>query len=588
MAFDGLITRAVAFELNETLKGGKIEKIYQPEAEELIFHIHSKSGDSKLYISSASSHARIHLITQNIDNPASPPAFCMLLRKYLQGGRIASITQKDWERVFDFEIETMGEMGFPQTKYLTVEIMGKHSNIILWDKATGKIIDSIKRISFDLSRVRQLLPGNPYTYPPTQGKMPITEVTLSFLESLIATETVASEEDHLSKALLNNVQGISPAIADQLASQSAAGLQQLESNIDYIAKALEGRHPLEPVVYEKEGTPVEFHVFPLFAQEDFYDKKSFKTVSEMLEYYYTNKASSNRTKQKNEDLSRSLKAALQKLYLKKQRLSEDLLAAEKADIYRLYGELLTANIHNVKTGQEKVDLNNYYDNSTLTVPLDIKLSPVQNAQSYFKKYGKAKTALKEKKSQLEEVQSDIIYLESVAAFIEQAGSPEEAEAIRTELVEGGFLRHRKNKFQTKKVKAAPHSYTIGQELSRGQGFKVMAGRNNKDNDMLTFKTASRTDIWLHTKDIPGSHVILFTGGLSPEDLPEGVISEAAAIAAYHSKGQTSENVPVDYVQVRHVKKPAGARPGMVIFTNNKTIWVDPALPNSEKILNSKK
>ncbi len=290
-----------------------------------------------------------------------------------------------------------------------------------------------------------------------------------------------------------------------------------------------------------------------------------------MEFYFGKKASSNQGRQKSHDLIKSVNAQLDKMYLKKKRLSEDLLRAENSEDLRLFGELLTANIHLVSPGAKSVEVTNYYDGSRVTIPLDVKLSPSKNAQRYFKKYGKAKTAIKEKQIQLAENDDEINYLESVLSFLENTEDVGEIESLRAELVETGYVRRRKQSggFKEKKTKPAPYRYT----LSNGMG--VLVGRNNKENDYLTFKLAGNRDLWLHTKDIPGSHVIVQSAGA---ELDEASIWEAAAIAAYHSKARTSENVPVDYVPVKFVKKPSGAKPGMVIFTNNRTVYVNPKIP----------
>lgn len=553
MAFDGIVTNAAARELKNTLLLGKIEKVYQPEPDELVFHIHTKAGNYRLYASAGSDHARIHLITENPPNPPVPLAFCMLLRKHLQGGRIIEIAQKDCERIIEITLETIDELGFSANKKLIFEIMGKHSNIILVDMRTGKIMDSIKRVSIDVNRARQLLPGKTYEYPPAQDKIPFMELTRQQAGTLSPDP----------KALLNGIGGISPAVA-RLLADSPDFYEMLEE----IRTGLE-QETLTPAVYLKEDkSPADFHVAPL---TDWPETLEFETVSQMLDYYFTHKQSSNRVKQKSLDLKKTLSAALSKLYLKKQRLGEDLLRAENSDQYRLYGELLTANIHLIEPGAEAVKVTNYYDGSEISIPLDPKYPPAKNAQRYFKKYGKAKTALKEKKIQMEETDQDIAYLESVSAFLENAAAVEEVDAIREELVESGYLRKRKTPGIQKKKKAQPFQYTTG------DGFRVLAGHNNKENDQLTFKMAGPRDYWFHTKDIPGSHVILFTEG---RELTETAIFDAAAAAAYHSKGRSSENVPVDYTQVRYVKKPAGAKPGMVIFTHNKTVYVTPRVPES--------
>ncbi len=554
MAFDGIITCAMVKELQDKIYLGKIEKVYQPENDELVFHIHTKTGNVKLFASVGSAHARLHFIEENPKNPPVPLAFCMLLRKHLQGGRIVEISQKDSERIIEISLETLNELGFTVSKKLIFEIMGKHSNIILVDMTTGKIIDSIKRVSIDVNRVRQVLPGKEYEYPPAQDKLPFKTITCGQLDAIDAN----------SKAILSKVGGISPAISSELAAKKDryGFLQQILESIASVT--------FVPRVYlDEKDVPQEFHITDLTEYEDAARRMDFQTLSQCLAYYFDNKASSNRARQKSHDLVKSVTTTLDKLYLKKQRLSEDLLKAENSEDLRLYGELLTANMHLIKTGDKSVEVVNYYDNSTVKIPLDERHTPAKNAQQYFKRYGKAKTAVKEKQIQLEEVDGDIRYLESVLTYLNNTDSVEEIEALRTELVETGYIRRRKTTLKEKKYKPMPHKYETS------DGFSVLVGRNNKENDYLTLKTASKSDIWFHTKDIPGSHVIVQTGG---RELSESGIFEAAAIAAYHSKGRTSENVPVDYVQVKYVKKPAGAKPGMVIFTNNKTVWVNPELP----------
>lgn len=560
MAYDGLVTWTMVRELQDTILLGKIEKVYQPEADELIFHIHSKRGNFKLYASCNSAHARVHYISNNPVNPPAPLSFCMLLRKHLQGARIIDIAQKDSERIIEISVETMNELGFSVSKKIIFEIMGKHSNIILTDINSGKIIDAIKRVSIDVNRVRQILPGMIYQYPPAQDKIPYKELTEEQLDGM--------EKD--GRALLRSIGGISPAFATELASHEDS-FSYLES-----AKSAVTNLQIRPRVYmDESGAPQEFYLLPLGEYEGSCACQEFETMSQCMEFYFDKKSTSNRGRQKSSDLIKSVSGALDKMYLKKQRLSEDILKAENSEDLRLYGELLTANIHLIKPGMKKVEVLNYYDGSMVTIPLDVKQSPSKNAQSYFKKYGKSKTAVKEKQIQLEENENEIQYLESVLTYLENTDDVNEIESIRSELVETGYVRRRKQigGFREKKYKPMPHKYTLS------SGMSVLVGRNNKENDYLTFKMAGNRDTWMHTKDIPGSHVILLNGGA---ELTEEDVFEAAAIAAYHSKGRTSENVPVDYVPVKNVKKPAGAKPGMVIFTNNRTVWVNPGLPKEEK------
>ena len=568
MSFDGIITSAIVSEMNKNILGGKIEKVYQPEADELVINIHSKIGNFKLYASSNSSHARVHFIKENPANPPAPLSFCMLLRKHIQAGRISEIIQKGSERIIEFSIETYNELGFSVNKKLIVEIMGKHSNIILIDTETNKIVDSVKRISIDVNRYRQLLPGKIYEYPPDQGKLTLKELTPEKLKTILDTDISL-----IPKALLSSLQGISPAVANNLldtALEKGYTFANLHIGIyEAVAEIIRKLDcsEMDPVVYlDKSKTPVDFHIMKLYALENINESVRFDTLSEAIEFYFANKNSSNRIRQKSVDLEKAINNNLNKLCLKKQRLSEDLLHAEDSENYRLFGELLTASLHQIKPGESQARVNNYYNETEIIIPLDKRLSPSKNAQLYFKKYGKSKTAVKEKTLQLEEVALNIEYVESVASFLEGASSLEEIEAIRTELVASGYLRKRKSAAKPSKSKLGPSTFTTK------DGFRVLVGRNNVDNDILTFKTASPKDIWFHTKDIPGSHVILFLDGKTPGDQ---TIMEAASLAALHSKAKDSENVPVDYTKVRYVKKPNGAKPGMVIFTGNKTVYVNP-------------
>jgi predicted ribosome quality control (RQC) complex YloA/Tae2 family protein len=568
MAFDGIAVRALARELNTVLAGGRVEKIYQPEKDELIFAVRTGNGKVRVYASSNNSHAGIFITADDYDNPVNPPGFCMLLRKHLQGSRIVSVIQKDLERIIEVEFDTRDELGYSVSRKLIVEIMGKYSNIVLVDMKDAKIIDSIKRISFDMDRVRQILPGQTYEYPPEQKKIPYTDVTLKDIEACcLASETGGRP---LADTLLSDIMGISPLIARTLAGADGSEAGEVFARLRAADDAVMSGH-LDCAVYtDHDGVPKDFHVVTIPEYEEEYTKIPFVTVSGAAEYYYRNRSTSSRVKQKASAMTAAVGKALKKQRLKKQRLSEDLLRAENSDKYRLYGELLTANLHLVKTGDKKAVVTNYYDGSEITIPLDERFAPAKNAQIYFKKYAKAKTAVKEKKVQLDETDGNIVYLESVESFIETAQTTEEIDRIREELEESGYVRRHKQRGPKKKEKPQPFHYMTS------DGCDVLAGRNNRENDYLTFRTAGRNDIWFHTKDIPGSHVILFTRGKAPSDT---AIFETAAIAAYHSKGRSSENVPVDYTEVRYVKKPNGAKPGMVIFTDNRTVYVTPKRPD---------
>lgn len=559
MAFDGITTYAVAKELRDQLLQGKIDRIFQPGKFELVFHIHTRRGNFRLYGSCASESASVRLIRENLPNPPEPPAFCMFLRKHLTGARIADIRQKDSERILEMTFESLNELGFTVTKKLIFEIMGRHSNIILVNLETGKILDSVKHISVDESRARQILPGLPYEYPPAQDKIPLGE----------ATEEDLQNAGESGRSVLSRIGGISPAFARAVAASPdrAAFLSETLRSID------DGTNT--PTVYlDADGDPKEFSPVKLPEYEGSVEALRFEDMSAAQDYYFEHRARSSRTAQQARELLRNVSARLEKLYLKKQRLEEDLLHAENSEPLRLYGELLTANAHAIRSGMSEATVTNYYDGSEVTIPLDPRFSPAKNAQQYFHRYAKARTAIHEKKTQIESNDEFIGYLESVQTSLENADDPDVVEAIRQELTEAGLVRPRKadRKRKPKRFKAQPLIYFTSDH------FRVLVGRNNKENDQLTLRHADRRDYWLHTKNIPGSHVIVELNGRS---ITETAIREAAACAAYHSKSRNSENVPVDYVPLRYVKKPAGAKPGMVIFTNNRTVYVDPALPGGK-------
>ena len=567
MAYDGIVTYAITRELQDRIVLGKIEKVYQPGPEELLMHIHTKTGNVRLFMSCNSMSARVCLTENKYENPDQPPTFCMLMRKHLQGGRITDVKQKDSERIIEIDIEAQNELGFNVCKRLIVEIMAKHSNIILVDIESGKVIDSIKRISIDVNRYRQLLPGIIYQYPPEQDKIGFRDVTEN------------TELPHAEKALMASVGGISPAIArEMLASCNDGEDASIRSTVPasrlmkILATVDDGSYQAR-IYLDEKNSPREFHITDL-AELEGVETIEFDTINECTEYFYANRDSSNMVRQKSMPLLKTVQAALDKSRLKKKKLSEDLLKAENSDKYQLYGELLTANIHMVQPGAKKVTVINYYDGNPIDIPLDEKISASKNAQKYFKKYSKAKTAIHEKQTQLEDNERDIVYLESVLQNVEAAETVDELEAIRDELQETGYVRRRAKASQRKKKsRPTPMKY----ELS--DGTQVLVGHNNIENDYLTFKLADKTDVWMHTKDIPGSHIILRLGnGRTVDDLSAELIYEAASIAAYHSKHREGENVPVDYVPVRYVKKPAGSKPGYVIFTHNQTVYVTPKLP----------
>ncbi|MGI6752319.1 MAG: Rqc2 family fibronectin-binding protein [Anaerovoracaceae bacterium] len=584
MAFDGLVIGAIVKQLSRELTGGRIEKIYHPEGEQLLLQVNSKTGRHSLMISAASNHPGAYLTTGwKGSNPQNPSGFCMLLRKHFQGGKISSIEQLESERIIEILVDSTNELGIRSPGKLIIEIMGKHSNITALNPDNNKIIDSIKRISSGINRYRQLLPGLPYVYPPGRGKVSFYSLSEDTLRQILEGSTLgrsdftpSENEDRrqiISRLLISGIQGISPVFAEEIilraeatASPHNATIMDYLNAIDFFSEGIL-TEKIFPRVYVGKGNTIdEFHVFPLSGYEQTHRTITFPHISAAVDYYYTNKDTTNRLRQKSGDLNRAINDLLSKHYLKKQRLKEDILDAENSHIYRLYGELLAASLHTIEQGASKAHVLNYYDNQIIEIPLDPRISPARNMQKYFKKFGKAKTAIKEKKSQLTQTNDAIDYLESMLTFGENATEIEEIEEIKQELVEVGYLRKRKDNYKAGKAKLNPLIFTTK------DGFKIMVGRNNKENDKLTFKMADKKDLWLHAKDIPGSHVILLTQGKTPS---ASAINEAASLAAYYSKSRNSENVPVDYTQIRYVKKPSGAKPGMVIFTDNKTLFVSP-------------
>ncbi len=620
MAFDGLVTSAIARELSSKLTGCKIEKVYQPSADEIFLLIRGGGEKYRLYISANTSHAGIYLTSEKSLNPQNPPAFCMLLRKHLQSARIKGIRQIDSERIIEIYTDATNELGFDVKHKLIIEIMGKHSNILLIDLESGRILDCIKRISGDVNRYRQTLPGLPYVAPPSQNKLPYFGLDYNEFKKLYTENGFEKDPE---KALVKTVMGISPLISSELvyrakkySSENSEGILRnnshdypssctndsssassddylsassddyFSSNTEELMKAIYAelmkiaeeisRGDIAPTLYSNtDGTPCEFHAISVQTLASRFISTEFDTVSEACEKYYEGRGSSNRIRQKASNIRKTVSSALDKMLLKKQRLSEDLLRAENSEDYRLYGELLTASLHSVKDGRSEAEVLNYYTGEMLTIPLDPRFSAAKNAQRYFKKYAKAKTAVTEKKIQLEETEREISYLDSVLTFIDNTDKAEGLEDIRTELIENGVLKKRNQKERLRKMKPQP------MEFFTSTGKRILVGKNNKENDILTFKTASSTDYWFHTKDIPGSHVILFTEGEEPT---ESEIFETAALAARFSKGKLSGNVPVDYVRVKYVKKPSGSKPGYVIFTNNNTVYTDPAVLDDDNKL----
>ena len=558
MAFDGIVTHAIANELSEQLTGGRILKVYQPTETELIFQVRHNRQNHQLLISAHSSYARIHITSTKQQNPAKPPMFCMVLRKYLVGSFIEEIIQYKNERIIEISFSGTDEIGDQVKKKLIVEIMGKHSNVILIDQDKDHILDSIKHISPNQSRYRTVLPGRDYIYPPDQNKRDpfITD------QSLITKELETSDDD-FSQTLVRRFMGISPLIAKEVVSraetQSAPAIAG--QFVSFIEQTRQGNFC--PVI--DRGKKEDFHVFDL---EQFSEaKESFDSVGEMLDTFYADKASRDRVKQQVGDLSRLINNELAKNKRKIKKQQQSLKSAERADHFQKQGELLTAHLHLVKQGDEEVTVVDYYDpdQSKLTIHLDPNQSPSENAQRFFKRYQKLKRSRATLRREIRKAELEIDYFERLLQQLENARL-DDIEEIRNELREEGYLKANQKKNQRKNKPAKPKP----EQFSASDGTTIYVGRNNKQNEYLTMRMANPSDIWLHTKDIPGSHVLIRSDSPTEETL-----FEAAQLAALFSKASASSSVPVDYTEVKHVRKPNGAKPGYVIYDNQKTLFVTP-------------
>ncbi|WZL74777.1 NFACT RNA binding domain-containing protein [Clostridiaceae bacterium 35-E11] len=579
MPFDGMVVSAIAHELQQKILHAKIEKIYQPESDEINILMRCFGKKYKLLLSASSNHPRIHFTEIDKTNPQSPPMFCMLMRKYLVGGKIVAIQQKDFERIIMIDIESHDELGYSTIKQLIIEIMGKHSNIILIDKSHNKILDSIKRISGDINRYREILPGRNYIFPPTHDKKNPLHIVFEEFISLINNATSATP---IYKGIYTTLQGISPLCAREICYHAKVNSDTPISNLceeDYktiwsslkslLAHTLSGTFSPNIIVSKNDHQVLDFYTTIIHLYKPIYTFLFFDSISDVLEQYYLKRDVSDRLKQKSTDLRKFVTHTINKLYKKYQKLQEEWITAEQSQKYRIYGELLTANLHSIKKGDSEIEVINFYDEHgrTICIPLDIQLTPAQNAQKYFKKYTKAKNALRELQRQLQETKEEIHYFENLLHTIENAAYLEDIEEIRSELVEEGYLRKRKTtSSQKKKVQSKPLSFISS------DGFNILVGKNNKQNDMLTLKIAAKKDLWFHTKDIPGSHVVIVSNN---KPIPDQTILEAAEIAAFYSKAKQSSNVPVDYTEVKNVKKPSSAKPGMVIYENQKTLYITP-------------
>jgi len=583
MPFDGSVLRGVKTELENTILNGRIDKIYQPEKNSIVIKIRNKGENYNLYISAEPQSCRLHLTSKKYSNPQNPPMFCMLLRKHLQNGKIVKLHQPDYERILEIEVEAVDDAGFLSKKTMVIEIMGKHSNIVLIDEQ-GIIVDSIKRIPPSMNSYRAVIPREKYVYPPKQGKIDPTHVSAKDFANIIQ-----EKKGELFLAVIKSFNGISPIAAKEIclmANLDPYTNERKDVDLNRLTDAFltffetVKMNRFDPTVYKNNDNSklIDFYVFPLKQLEGF-SSLHFPGVSEALDFFYFRKQIVQKFQQKQSDLSKLVKSKLESCYKKLGFQEQQFFKARDAEKFKLYGELLTANIYRLKKGPVKVKLKNYYssDQKEVEIELDPKLTPVENAQKFFKKYSKLKNTREKVKKQLKNTKAEIEYLESVLYNIEQAAELKELEEIKSELVQEGYIKSNKRISPSKKETTSKPRKFISSD-----GFTILVGRNNKQNDYLTMKIASSEDIWFHTKHIPGSHVIVKVDG--NDSIPETTLLEAAALAAYYSKARQSSNVPIDYTEKKNVKKPRGARPGMVIYNNYKTIYITPS-KYTEKIKN---
>lgn len=548
MSFDGFFLHHMTEELRRELVGGRIQKINQPFEQELVLQIRSNRQSHKLLLSAHSVFGRVQLTDTTFENPAVPNTFIMVMRKYLQGAVIEAIQQVENDRILEISVSNKNEIGDSVAVTLIIEIMGKHSNIILLDKASGKIIEAIKHVGFSQNSYRTILPGSTYVAPPQTGSLNPFTVGDEKLFEILHTE------DLEPKRLQQIFQGLGRDTATELSGRLTA--DKLKTFRAFFAS------PTQPSLTEKS-----------FSAQLFSDSKTqISTLSELLDTFYKDKAERDRVNQQASELIRRVENELEKNLKKLGKQEEELLATENAEEFRQKGELLTTFLHLVPNDQDQVELDNYYTGEKIIISLDKALTPNQNAQRYFKRYQKLKEAVKHLTSLIEETRTTILYLESVETALAQASLTEIAE-IREELIQTGFIRRRQREKIQKRQKPEKYLATDGQTI-------ILVGRNNLQNDELTFKMAKKDELWFHAKDIPGSHVVI-TGNLKPSD---EVKTDAAELAAYFSKARLSNLVQVDMIETRKLNKPTGTKPGFVTYTGQKTLRVT---PDEEKIKSMK-
>lgn len=570
MAFDGITVANLQYELQHALEGGRISKIAQPESDELLLTVKSAGGNYRLFISASASLPLLYLTQSNKPSPLTAPGFCMLLRKHIGGGRITAITQPELERILCFHIEHLDEMGDLCHKKLIVELMGKHSNIIFCDDK-DRIIDSIKHVSANMSSVREVLPGRTWFIPDTQNKEdPWTVSRDTFIRRLREIPT------NLSKALYQSLTGVSPILAEEICYR--AGLDSFRPAGAYTEDELSELYMqmslfmmdvkkgcFSPRIIYENKEPKEYTSFAYQIHLG-YETASFSSVSEVLERYYAEKNIVTRMRQKSADLRKIVQSALERNQRKLQLQTKQMQDTRKMDKYRIYGELIHTYGYSIEPGVKSFEAVNYYTNETVNVPLDPRLTPAENAKKYFDRYGKLKRTKEALTTLLQETKDEIEHLDTVLMSMDFAMTEADLSQIRQELIASGYIKKNAGKNKKERTGSKPFHYISS------DGFDIYVGKNNLQNEELTFKLASGNDWWFHAKGQAGSHVIVKSNNT---ELPDRTFEEAAGLAAWYSKGRKAPKVDIDYIQKKHVKKVSGAKPGFVIYHTNYSMTIAP-------------
>lgn len=564
MALDGMMLSLIKNELSVELRDAHINQIHQPSKDEFVINFRTKNGTKKLFMSCRADSARVHFTENAPENPQTPPMLCMLLRKRLCGARLKDIRQPQFERILFFDFEGTNEIGDRENLTLCIEIMGRYSNIILIDK-NGLVIECVRRVDVTMTSDRVVLPKIEYDLPQKQDKMDILTCDIDSIK-----DAIYAQDKELSKAILSVVQGISPIICREIENNVLNGAD-LGEEIKRLRGLLSSGVGTPTMVKKEDSSPLDVAFVDINQYGNSLETEQFESFSTMLDRFYYQRDMALRMKSRSQDLHKLVSNAIERLSKKINIQTQELKKSLDRENLRIKGDLLQANLYRIQKGAMFVEVENFYEENSpmIRIVLDPAITPAQNAQKFYKAYAKAKTAQQVLKVQIEKAEQELQYMITVQDFLERAESDKELSQIRIELVEQGYLKEHRNQRQKPPKALPPHEYVTS------DGFVVLVGRNNKQNDQLTLKTAAKNDMWFHTKNIPGSHTIVVTGS---KELSETAIMEAAQICAYHSKAKDSAQVPVDYAFVKHVSKPSGAKPGKVIYVNNKTVYVTPKIP----------